>query len=152
MKTRILIFGEHNETRNLYTFFLDSKGYEVLNFPRPATCATLQEGRCSCPRNHVCADIIIADMEMEGMTALELFRLQQERGCRALPRNKVVISTGLNGKEQQEIRELGCKSLHKPFRLSDLLAWIHECERHIRSDRQLAPYESLLEAAALRTS
>jgi CheY-like chemotaxis protein len=147
MTKRILIFGDHDETRNLFSFFLRSKGYEVLHFPDPASCALIVEKRCTCPRDHMCADFILADMEMQGMTGLELIRCQKEMGCHAPPQNKAVFSTGLTPNQQQEVRALGCKSLQMPFRLQSLLAWINECEANIPSGRKLVPYQALLKTA-----
>lgn len=147
MTKRILIFGDHEETRNLYSFFLRSRGYEVLNFPSPATCSLVAEQKCTCPRDHVCADMILADMEMQGMTGLELIRCQKEMGCHAPPQNKAVISTGLTTTQQQEVLALGCKSLQMPFRLQDLSAWVTECEKNIPPERKLAPIKELLDTA-----
>lgn len=147
MATRILIFGDDDNSRNLYSFFLRSKGYEVLNFPSPATCALVIEKKCSCPRNYVCADMILASMDMEGMTGLELFRCQKELGCHSLPQNKAILSTGLNAIQKKELAALGCKFLQQPFQLQDLLAWVSACEKNISPDRKLSSYKELLETA-----
>jgi CheY-like chemotaxis protein len=147
MATRILFFGDHDMMANLYSLYLRSKGYEVLHFPLPSTCALVVQNRCTCPRDHVCSDLILADMEMKGMTGLELIRHQNERGCHLPPRNKAVLAMKFNAKQEQEIRELGCITLKKPFRLLDLVRWVSECEQNIPTDRKLTPHEELLEPA-----
>lgn len=145
MTKRILIFGNQAGIRKMYSFFLRSKGYEVLHFPSPATCALIVDQKCTCPRDHVCADIILADMDMQEITGLELIRCQKELGCHAAPQNKAVLSTGLTAIQKQEIMDLGCHSFLMPFRLQYLLAWVKECEKNIPPERQLAPYKDLLE-------
>jgi len=147
MAARILVFGDVEVTGNLYSLYLRSKGYEVLYFPSPATCALVTQQKCTCPRSHVCADVFLADMVMAGMTGLELIRHQREKGCHALPQHKAVLSTGLNYKQEQEIRALGCMSLCKPFRLMDLLAWVSACVKNIPPDRKLIPYNELFDTA-----
>jgi CheY-like chemotaxis protein len=142
--TRILLFGNQEEISSLYSLFLRSKGYEVLHFPSPTTCALINNQTCTCPRDHVCADMIIADMDMEGMTGLELIRHQDERGCRALPEHKAVISKGLTYNQEREAAALGCKTLLKPFRLMDMMEWVRKCEQGIRPERKLTPVEDLL--------
>jgi len=143
--TRILVFGDHDEKGNLYSLFLRSKGYEVFHFPSPASCALIAQQKCTCPRNHVCADILIAVMEMDGMTGLELIRQQRDRGCRILPENKAAISGGFTSRQEHEARALGCKTLRKPFRLLDLMEWVRTCEKNIPPDRKLTPHKELLE-------
>lgn len=145
--TRILIFGDKENAGSLYSSFLRSKGYEVLHYPDPSTCALVAEQKCTCPRDHVCADMFLTDMDMESITGLELIKLQTERGCRATPQNKAVISTGLTFGQEQEIWALGSMSFQKPFRLMDLLAWVSVCEQKISPDRQLVPHEELWETA-----
>lgn len=146
--TRILIFGDKENTASLYCIFLRSKGYEVLHYPSPATCALVARQTCACPRDHVCADMLLAEMDMEGITGLELIQRQSERGCRAIPQNKAVISAGLKYGQEKEIRALGSISFQKPLRLMDLLAWVSECEQNIPPGRELTPYEELLDPGA----
>jgi len=143
--TRILFFGNQEEISSLYSLFLRSKGYEVLHFPSPNACALVNKQTCTCPREHVCADMIIADMEMAGMTGLELFRHQNERGCRALSEHKAVICKGLTNNQELEAAALGCKTLLKPFRLMDMMEWVRKCEQGILPDRKLTPQNELLE-------
>jgi CheY-like chemotaxis protein len=147
MTTRILVFGDHEELGNLYSLFLRSKGYEVLHFPSPATCALITRQKCTCPRDHVCADILIADMDMEGMTGLDLIRHQKDRGCLALPEHKAVLSRSFTNKQEHEASALGCKTLRKPFRLLDMMEWVKKCEMNIPPDRRLTPHNELLDTA-----
>jgi CheY-like chemotaxis protein len=144
MNTRILFFGDSDIMGNLYNLYLRSKGYEVLHFTSPRTCALVSNQSCTCSRKHACADIILTEMDLEGMTGLDLIRQQKERGCNAPPRNKAVLSTGLNKKQEQDFRDIGCISLKKPFRLIDLIAWVNECEKNIPPDRKLVPREELI--------
>lgn len=144
---RILFFGNQEEISSLYSLFLRSKGYEVLHFPAATACALINKQACRCPREHVCTDMIIADMDMEGMTGLELIRHQNESGCRALSEHKAVISKGLTFDQEREAEALGCKTLLKPFRLMDLMDWVRKCEKGILPDRKLTPHNELLEVA-----
>ena len=89
MTTRILVFGDNEETGNLCTLYLRSKGYEVFNYPNPVSCALVSQQECVCPRDHACADIIISEMGMDGMTGLELIRHQRDKGCRVLLKTRL---------------------------------------------------------------
>ena len=144
---RILFFGDHDELGNVYSLFLRSKGYEVFHFPSPVTCAIAKEGKCRCSRDHVCTDLLIVDLDMEGMTGLDLIRHQAERGCRSLPAFKAVISKGFTSRQDHEARSLGCKTFRKPFRLLDMLEWVRSCEKSIPADRKLTSHKELLETS-----
>jgi len=141
--TRILFFGNQEDINSLYILFLRSKGYEVLHFHSPTICALINKQTCTCPRDHVCADMVISDMDMEGMTGLELIRHQYERGCRALTEHKAVMSKGLTSSQKSEAAALGCKTLLQPFRLKDMMEWVKKCEENIHPARKLTPLEEL---------
>lgn len=139
---RIIFLGAEEEVGNLYSLFLRSKGYEVHHFPS-STCALLAQRLCMCPRDHLCADIIIAELDLDCMSGIDLFRHQNEKGCRALPRNKAIISSKFTNRQEYEAKTLGCKILCKPFRLLDIVGWIQECEKNIPADRKLTPLHLL---------
>lgn len=143
MKLRILVFEDDFTIRKPICNFLRAKGYEVLDFPSPLTCALVSEKQCACPREHACADLVITDMNMPGMTGLELIRMLADKGCHAPPQNKIVISSALSAEQHAEFRALGCHFLPKPFQLHELWKAVQICEQNVAPDRQLAPLEDL---------
>lgn len=143
MPTRILLFEDDPDTRKLFCTFLEAHGFEVLAFPSPLSCSLVTRGGCWCPREHVCADVIITDMKMPGMTGLELIRFQRDHACKAPPQNKAVISAALSAEQKQEFLELGCRCLGKPVKLAELLEWVRQCEAAIPPGRQLTPARDL---------
>lgn len=148
MPTRILLFEDDADTRKLLCTFLETHAFEVLAFPSPGVCALVSDGGCRCPKGCVCADVIITDMKMPGMSGLELIRYQQEHACKAPPQNKAVISAALAPAQRQEFVQLGCLCIGKPLKLAALLAWIRECEARISPGRELTPVEFLRGTAA----
>lgn len=147
---RILIFEDDDNTRKLLDTFLMSKGYEVLSFASPVACDLISLEKCSCMRQHACADAIITDMNMPGMSGLDLIRIQKERACHTPPQNKAVISAALTPEQEREFRSLGCECFRKPFKLNDLLAWLRSCEKNLPEARQLEPVDALCDSAARR--
>lgn len=141
LRTRILLFEDEATTRRMLTTYLRTKGFEVLDFSTPVNCALMMEQRCTCPREHACADVIITDMNMPHMSGLELIRFQMEKGCHAPPQNKAVISAALSPEQVEEFRTLGCHYLRKPFKLQELLDWIRSCEQNIPAGRKLTEIE-----------
>ena len=144
---RILLFDDDKDTCTLFSIFLRGKGYEVLTFASPVTCALISANKCACPRNFACADIVITDMNMPVMTGLELIRHQLSIGCQVPPENKAVLSAALTSEQEDEFRSLGCRLLRKPLKLNTLLNWVKDCEKRIPSGRELAPIEDLLKTA-----
>ena len=143
MKIRILIFEDETSIRRPLSTFLQSKGYEVLAFPSPISCALFSRNLCICPRDHACADMVITDMQMPEMNGLELIRTMAVKGCCVPPRNKIVISSAVTPEQKAELVALGCIFLPKPFELGDLLAIIRDCEKNIPTERKLITIEEL---------
>jgi len=143
MKLRILVFEDESIIRKAICTFLRRKGCEVLDFPSPVTCALVSGQPCECPREHACADLIITDMNMPGMTGLELVRLLADKGCHAPPQNKIVISSLLSPEQEAEFNALGCHFLPKPFELAELWQLVRSCAENTPHDRELTPVEDL---------
>lgn len=152
MQRRILLFEDEEAVRKLYGIYLRSKGYEVLEFATPVTCALIAENRCTCPRDYACADMIITDMNMPQMSGLELIRYQLAKGCHAPPQNKAILSAGLTPEQEEEARALGCRYLRKSAGLKELWAWLGLCEQHIPADRHLVATEALWSTARVAGS
>lgn len=128
-KRRAIIFDDDRIILKLLNDFLSYKGYEVICFAKPVVCPVYLHDGDRCP-NTPCADIMLTDFKMPGMTGIELLKQQKEKGCRLDMRNKAIMSGFMNGAETH-IPELGCAYFKKPFLLSELDAWIRECEERM---------------------
>jgi hypothetical protein len=74
---------------------------------------------------------MITDLEMPGMSGLELLKLQTLRGCRLPLSNKAVLSGNLDPASCEAIHRLGCATFSKPCRFSALAPWVAECEQRM---------------------
>lgn len=143
MSMRILFFEDEPAIRRPISAFLRANGFEVLDFSSPMACTLVAGEKCSCPRDKACADLVITDMKMPGMTGLDLLRRMIAKGCRTSTQHKIVISSGLTPGQAEEFRALGCHYLPKPFALEDLLGLVQRCARDLPPDRQLVPVDDL---------
>jgi hypothetical protein len=76
---------------------------------------------------------------MAKMSGLMLIKKQLEGGCKGATQNKLVLSTSVRkNRESSFANGLGCKVLMKPFKVSEVSAWIDECEKRIDPNRKLA--------------
>jgi hypothetical protein len=76
---------------------------------------------------------------MAKMSGLKLIKKQVEDGCKGATQNKLVLSTSIRkSREFSFAKELGCKVLMKPFKVSEISEWIDECEKRIDPNRKLA--------------
>lgn len=144
MQPRILLFVDQPIICKAIADALRSEGYEVLDFISPSFCSLWSNQTCACPPEYVCADIIIADTNMSQMSGIDLIRCQAQKGCHALPQNKIIISGKTTMKDEPEIHALGSQFLRKPFQIDELLTLVGACRENISPGRKLVPREKLL--------
>jgi len=130
MKMKILILDSDASMRELLKIFLHNFGHDIMAFKDPSVCPifhNLLNAKCTCPRETPCADVVIADMNLPTISAFEFFRLQRERGCKALDANKAVMSCSVNQAVVKAMESFGCHHITKPFRLTEVGKWVEEC-------------------------
>ena len=132
---------ENSESSSLKTtlqyliFFkkvLQGYGCEVQTFTDPTACAVFGNPECDCPMDTPCADVLITDMMMPNMDGIELLRLQRKRKCKALDANKALMSAITTPQQQAAVKELGRHFFRKPFKLTEVKQWLHDCAERIQ--------------------
>lgn len=137
-KLRINIFDDNASTLRMLKEFMSKRDYEILLFDRPIVCPinSVKSDKCHDFLNP-CADIIMTDYQMPGMTGTEMLLHQTQMGCKVDIKNKLVMSGDLDDKGQEMIEELGCVFFSKPFRFNELSAWLDDCEERIDLSKPL---------------
>lgn len=138
IRLRIFVFDDDPAITRLLQIMFSYKGHHVRTFPDPTACPVYNKTVCSCPQDFPCADVIITDVMMPHMNGIDMLRLQNERGCKAIAANKALMSASINREIEETARELGCHFFKKPFRINELTAWLDECIARIPPGRQLA--------------
>ena len=128
---RAIVFDDEPAVLDLLNTFLSHRGYEVFCFSGPMACPDCMNKEIPCHYGKPCADILITDFKMPGMSGLELLECQREKGCSLDIRNKAVISGFVDEEELNRITMMGCSFFRKPFRFSELSAWIEACEERL---------------------
>ena len=127
-KLKIVIFEDDSDFAEMLQTILVMSGHDVEAFPDPSLCPIYRDHEFCCPKDSPCADVLISDHRMPKITGLDFFKLQRERGCKALDQNKVVISGSVLDEEmRRDIEDLGCHFIRKPFKMNELLVWVDEC-------------------------
>lgn len=134
MRLKIRVFDQERELRELLRIYLAALGHEVITShtmnDASFYCTQLDaQGRCPCESG--CADVIIADVNMPGMTTLEFLEQQQMRDCRIPRRNKALMSVRMTKTLAKAVDKAGFHPIGKPFHLADIGRWIAECEARL---------------------
>jgi CheY-like chemotaxis protein len=145
MSYRALIFDDQPEIRRILWSLFDGRGYEVFTFPHPAICPLNQEDFCPCPTNQACADVILSDLNMPVQNGLDFLEKQIHKGCRC--RHFALMSGDLAPEDIARAASLGITVFLKPFKLTDITAWLDQVEKEIDPQRGLSQWflESLPE-------
>jgi DNA-binding response OmpR family regulator len=139
MKLRIIVLDMDEGMRDLVTTIAQNKGHEVLALPEPINCPLYSDLDCCCSQNLACGDLMIISNRTAKMSGLKLIKKQLEGGCKGATQNKLVLSTSVReNREFSFAKELGCKVIMKPFKISEISEWIDECEKKIDPNRKLA--------------
>jgi hypothetical protein len=121
----------------LLSFHFDKWGYEVFSHQSPLVC--LFNGSAgSCKSLASCADLMISDFEMPQITGIELYQLQEQRGCRVDRKMKAIMSGNTDGTFLRQCKDLGYRFFEKPFYSSEIYSWVSECEKNFDLSKQLA--------------
>ena len=138
MKIRAFVFEDYDPLRSVISSILESRRYEVLSYSEPVTCPIYLDRECRCPLEYMCGDIFIMENNMPSMTGLEFIENQTRNACKAIRKNKAVISGRWTDAELEQAKRLDCKIFEKPFKTNELLSWLDECERRIEPNRKLS--------------
>ena len=140
-KPRVIILDDEPLILDMMGRFLAQRGYEVVSLTEPVICPLYEKGADGCEQAVACADVVITDLKMPKMSGIELLERQTQRGCKLDIRNKAVMSAHFDEDSMKRIRNLGCAYFEKPFRLSGLSGWLHECEQRIDLSQPLNAFE-----------
>lgn len=136
-KLRVNIFDDDVSNLKMLKIYMSRRDYEILTFDRPVVCPICSATSDKCNTLNPCADIIITDNQMPEMTGLEMLLHQAQKGCKIDIKNKMLMSSDLDNKEQKLLEELNCTFFSKPFKLNDLLGWLDDCEKRIDLSKPL---------------
>ena len=136
-KLRVIIFDDDVYNMKMLKFIMSQRDYEILTFDRPVVCSINGDTPEKCNNLKPCADVIITDYRMPEMTGLEMLLHQAKKGCKVDIKNKIVMSADLDNKGRKMIEELDCTFFSKPYKLSDLSAWLDDCEKRIDLSKPL---------------
>lgn len=118
-----LLFEDNSLCRNLMTEILIEKDFAVTAFADPVNYVANKNDCCNCGDGY-CADALITDNQMPGMTGLELIRWIIDRDCRLASRPRAVISGSWSSAEYDEAKQLGCKVFQKPASIDEIHQWL----------------------------
>ncbi len=128
MKAQVAVVLDDIEScRTLLADLLAEKQVQVRAYADPETCLNACK-KYKCSQYGRCADFILTDNRMPGMTGLDFLQQTQKMGCRIPDSCKAVIS-GVWTKEDLELAEKsGYRIFNKPYLIDAIYTWLDECE------------------------
>lgn len=118
-----LLFDDSPFCRDLMTEILQGKDFKVTAFADPAHYFSGEADRRRCS-DAGCADVLITDNQMPGMTGLELLQQLDNKGCKLSNHRKAIISGSWTNEEYQQARQFGCKIFQKPAAIEEIHQWL----------------------------
>jgi two-component system C4-dicarboxylate transport response regulator DctD len=131
---KALVVDDDSLIASSVTKYLASQGYDVASFPDAHSCVSSLPCTGPCTFNRPCADAIVTDLRMPGMSGLSLIDLLRSRKCK-IPRMAIMSGTGRD--EIPRFADAECAYFEKPLEFSDLLSWLSS-DRSVRFTSPLA--------------
>lgn len=136
MKLRIFVIDDEQCITDTFNWHLSDQGHEVICVAEPTACRVYQGHECN--HEDPCADIVFVDKNMPKMTGLEFIEHMNNKGCKGMAQNKVVMSGSLNQADIEKAKELGCIIVNKPITFDQVDELINEMKKRIPLNRKLA--------------
>lgn len=122
MAIRTLILDDDESIRATLVKFLEDQGFEVYSYSEPENCPTFLKNICPCGQNFHCAEVIITDINMPGISGIKFIENQIRNGCKI--KNIAVMSGEWTKEDRQKVRNIGCQIFEKPFSMLELKEWL----------------------------
>ncbi len=138
MRPRALIFDDDPLIRKMLWTVFDQRGYEILTFPDPGLCPLHLRSECRCGTGTACTDVIVSDLQMPCLKGLDFVEELRGKGCHC--RHIALMSGSWSESDIARAGALSCKLFIKPFRVSEVAAWLTQVEASFDPARYLAPW------------
>ena len=122
MSARVFIFDDDELIRTTLKYFVEQEGFKVSAFSQPDHCSVYYSGDCMCPQKEACADIIITDVNMPGVSGLSFIENQIRKGCKV--QHIAVMSGDWTDPGLKQAKSWGCQVFYKPFSILKLKQWL----------------------------
>ncbi len=136
MKLRFVVIDDVEGIRLLFREYLTDLGHEVICAEHPLAVPVCNKTQCS--KGFACADGYFVDLSMPYMTGIEFLESLFRRGCKAPPRNKVLMSGNFSQEVYDKAKELGVTLVNKPLELSKIGELVEEMHNCVDPNRRLA--------------
>ncbi len=136
MKVRAIVLDDNNTVRTVISDILKDRGYEVFNSSEPTFSPVYLDSKCPCSGEYLCANIVITDINMPNMSGLEFIEYQKSMGCKI--QNIAVMSGKWSDEEREHAKKLGCYTINKPFKISEIKKWLDACESELNTNCKLS--------------
>jgi len=114
---KVLIADDEESARDSIKFHLENLGYDVIAADAPTLCSVCSHGKCTVQTR--CADVMLIDQNLPGITGSEFIEMQAERGCKLSPDCKMVMTGAITDEIKAFADQLGCMVLVKPLSLTE---------------------------------
>ena len=134
MKLRVFLFEDNETVREAFSEWLTLHGHDVIAFPdadRFCSGADI----CLCGDKEICGDVLLCDVNLPGMTGLELMTYLKQKKCR-IP-NVALMSGWWTAESRKEANKLGFTTFRKPVDMAKIFEWVTDCETSTDADRTL---------------
>jgi len=135
MALRIFVVDHEECIRDSFQLHLEEQGHEVLTANEPSSCLVYQGHDCT--KDHPCGHALFIGYHLPKMNGLDFIEMMEDRGCKGIARNKILMSGNTTDIDLERAERLGCKVLQKPVSLQFIDQIVQEIEANVPEDETL---------------
>jgi len=132
---RAIVLDDDSGVRGLVARVVSRAGYAVVAYSSPKETTIFSDpGSCPCAAGRpelfgespTCAELIVTDIGMPGISGIDYIRAIREAGCGV--RHVAVLSGRWDKTLDRRAEELGFRMFQKPHGLKELAAWVQSLD------------------------
>lgn len=122
---RIVVIDGEACIRETFKRHFEESGHEVTTLDSPIGCDVFDGHECT--KDTPCGDVLFIDYFLAGGNALDFVEKMTAKGCKAIVRNKFVMSGNIDMVDQERSNNLDCNIIQKPLNIDDLDNLLDKC-------------------------
>ena len=132
MSLTIFVIDKEESIQDTLKLHLEEEGHEVFTASEPSSCPVYKGHHCD--KESPCGHALFISNQLGKMNGLDFIKMMEDRGCKGMMRNKVLMSGNIDMVDTDKAKSMGCIVLQKPVSLQTIDKIVQQVEESVPAD------------------